>query len=160
METRYLSPDETVFRLENKMLFLELAGEKHENVRLRLAFPISDPSRYITVKDSDGKELGIIRDISRLTNAQEKIIRRVLEDQYFMPVIECVESVKEQFGVITWQVRTDRGPRTFRTRGRLKSVLELKDGRVLIIDVDSNRYEVRDMESLDPKSRNFLGRLF
>ncbi len=160
MGTRYLSPDEMVFHRENRSVLLDLAGERHKDVQLCRAFPLSDPSRYVVVKDSDGKEIGIIRDISRLSGDQKKIVRRILEDRYFMPTIEGVEYIREQFGAVTWKVNTDRGPRTFRTRGRRKSVTELKDGRILITDVDSNRYEIKGLESLDPRSRSLLGRLF
>lgn len=156
---RYLSPDEIRVHTEDNRLFLDLDGTTHEDVRFRCAFPLNAPRQYVAVKDSDSVELGIIKDLANVEKSQRKIILAALRDEYFIPAITGVESVQDQFGVSVWEVQTDRGRCTFRLRGRHQNITETPDGRVLITDVDSNRYEVKDRQALDPKSRRLLSRL-
>ncbi len=130
-----------------------------EDIEFRCAFPLSDPHKYILIKDSEGAVIGTLRDLSDLKPDQRTIVKDVLREIYFIPIIEKIEKVEEQFGVTTWHVLTDRGPRTFKLRGRKENVLEAAPGRILIVDVDSNRYEIAPDETLDPASRAHLIRL-
>lgn len=158
-EVQYLSPGEMHIHAEDERLSLDLGGTTYEDVRFRYAFPLSAPRQYITVQDSGGGEIGIIKNLADVERSQRKIVLNALKNEYFIPTIERVESVQDQFGVSVWDVQTDRGRCTFRLRGRHQNIIETPDGRVLITDMDSNRYEVRDIETLDPKSRRFLWRL-
>ncbi len=158
-KARYLLPGEIHVRAEDDRLIFDLGGTTYEDVRFRYAFPLSAPRQYVVIKDSDGAEIGIIPDLASVERSQRKIILLALRNEYFIPTITRVESVRDQFGVSVWDVQTDRGRCTFRLRGRHQNVTETSDRRVLITDVDSNRYEVKDCESLDLKSRRLLSRL-
>lgn len=159
IEAQYLSPDEIHVRAENDRLILDLGGTTYEDVRFRCAFPLSHPRQYVVVKDSDSAEIGIIKDLANVKRSQRKIILGALRDEYFIPAITRVESVQDLFGVSVWDVQTDRGRCTFRLQGRHQNVTETPDGRILITDVESNRYEVSDSQSLDARSRRLLARL-
>jgi hypothetical protein len=60
--------------------------------------------------------------------------------------------MKEEFGYIYWEVETDRGSRRFTTKGHHDSVMPITDTRVLVLDVDGNRFEIPDFNALDVKS--------
>jgi hypothetical protein len=159
-DTRYLSPKEIVLGRDRDSLLCTLEGDTHRDVQLKCAFPISHPGQYIVLKVPEKGELGIIRDMKEMDPAQEQIVFEELRRTYFIPVITKVLSVKEEFGVSEWEVETDRGSCIIKVRRRGKeSVTERDDGGIILTDVDSNRYEVKDMNALDSKSRSLLGRL-
>src|SRR6185369_15591445 len=103
------------------------------------AFPISDPDRFIGFLDSDGKDIGIVKDPDLLDPDSQRIVAEELELRYFVPVIEKVVSVKEEFGSVYWTVETNRGPKEFVVRNLKDSVLELPGNRAILTDVDGNR---------------------
>lgn len=156
---KWLSPNDLLFRRDGERIVLERDGVTYEDIGFCCAFPLSDPHRYILIKNSGGAAIGTLRNLSDLKPDQRTIVKDALRDMYFIPIIEKVEKVEEQFGVTTWHVVTDRGPRTFKLRGRKENVLEAAPGRMLITDIDSNRYEIAPNETLDPASRAHLTRL-
>lgn len=156
---KWLSPNDLLFRKDGERIVLERDGVTCEDIGFRCAFPLSDPHRYILIKDSEGAVIGMLRDLADLKPDQRTVVKDALREIYFIPIIEKIEKVEEQFGVTTWHVVTDRGPRTFKLRGRTENVLEVAPGRVLITDVDLNRYEIAPDETLDPASRAHLIRL-
>ena len=159
-DTRYLAPDEIVLSREGDALLCTTGGETYRDVQLMCAFPMSHPGQYIVLKDSEKKELGIIRDLKELDSAQEEIVLEEMRKTYFVPVITRILSVQEEFGMSAWEVETDRGGCTIKVRRRGKdSVIERDDGGLIITDVDSNRFEIKDVNTLDVKSRSLLGRL-
>jgi len=158
--TKYLSPEELVLSKEGDSLLCTIGDETHRDVELKCAFPMSHPGRYIVLKAPEKEELGIIEDMKELSAAQQEIVLEEMRRTYFVPVITKVLSVKEEFGVSVWEVETDRGGCTIKVRRRGQdSVTERDDGRIMLTDVDANRYEVKDVSALDPKSRSLLGRL-
>jgi len=60
--------------------------------------------------------------------------------------------------VVEWTVTTDLGEHAFSTRDLRDNVVAPAPGRYLMRDVDGNRYEIPDLESLDPASRTALMR--
>ena len=78
--------------------------------------------------------------------------------RYFMPNIRSILSMEEALGIETWKVVTNKGEREFQVRDPRHSVRHMPRGRVLIKDVDGNRYEVPNWRSLDRKSVSLLMR--
>jgi hypothetical protein len=151
-DIRYLSPDECSFsRTSGGFLSLELGSEKYARVNVSRAFPLTYPNKYLSVRDKENKEIGVIADLSQFPDEVKHMILQDLEQRYFAPVIKQVNSLKEEFGYMYCDVETDRGPRRFTVRGN-ENVINLKEGRILIIDVDGNRFEIQDYRTLDPKS--------
>src|ERR1700721_3817796 len=109
-------------------LVLHRPGEKPKSdVRVRRAFPWSQPNRYISLRDSEGKELLLIDDLSAIDAAQRKIIESALAATSFIPRILAVREVDVRFGHRQWRVVTDRGPIDFRVQER-EDIRFLNDG--------------------------------
>jgi len=121
--------------------------------RLVEAFPVMRRRKFIVVYDRDGEEIGVLRDVRGLDAESEQVVRTVLDRSYFLSRIESIQRIEERYGVATWHVTTDRGPRTFEVRSRSEGVWWLGASRILIKDPDGNRYEIRDLNKLDPRSR-------
>jgi hypothetical protein len=131
-------------------------GSEHTNVRVVPAFPITRPHRFLYFKDEDGNELGLLVDPKGLNRESRELILDQADQVYFMPRITRIIRVDEQTtGVATWEVETDRGWSRFEMVPRSESVWYVGRDRVLIRDVDGNRYLIEDTTALDPRSRRW-----
>lgn len=122
------------------------------DVRLRRAFPWSEPSRLISIRDSEGKELLLVNSLDPLDAGQRSMIERSLGDTSFVPRITAVEDIDLTFGYQQWKVRTDRGRAQFRVQER-EDIRFLPDGRFRIKDADGTVYEMVRLDELDADSR-------
>ncbi len=128
-------------------------------VRIARAFPLSDPDRFIGLRDGDDKDIGIFETLHGLDAASRAILDEELERRYFTPQITKVYSVSEQFGVVTWDVDTTKGRRRFLVRNLKDSTFTLGASRVMMTDVDSNRYEIPDAYALGPQALLILSKI-
>ena len=121
-------------------------------VHVARAFPLSDPDRYIGLRDAQDKDIGLLETLDGLDPDSRARIDEELHRRYFLPKIVRVNHVKEEFGMTTWDVETDKGHRNFVIRNLRDSVQELSPTRILVTDSDGNRYEFPDVRQLDDKS--------
>ena len=127
-------------------------------VSVARAFPLSDPKHYIGFLDGAGKDVGLLHDPDQLDPESRKLVEEELEKRYFVPIVERVSSVKEEFGTIYWTVETDRGAKEIVVRNLRDNLQELAQGRVIITDADGNRFEFPDINKLDNKSLGIIMR--
>ncbi|MCL1808058.1 MAG: DUF1854 domain-containing protein [Oscillospiraceae bacterium] len=131
-------------------------GEDYKRIVLRRATPIADPSAYISVADHENKEICVIRSLSDLSDDQLKIVSGELDRRYYCPEIVEIKSVKDKMGYIYMEMRvTGRGEafdKNCAVKDVSKNIRLLDDGRLIVFDVDGNRYIVQDMSALDKKS--------
>jgi hypothetical protein len=73
-----------------------------------------------------------------------------------VPEIRRIVTVRERFDLVEWIVDTDRGQVTFLTRNLREQVKRPYPTRLVLTDVEGNRYDVADIEALDPESRRIL----
>jgi hypothetical protein len=156
-DLRYLEPAKLSFFRSGATLRLTIAEEMSclQTSVIRL-FPLSEPQSYLSLRGGDNKELGVLMEPGELDAQSRALVMEELERRYLVPVVQRVVAVKERFGTVEWQVQTDRGPRTFTTRELRESVVQPSPGRYLLSDVDGNRYDVRDLQAMDPVSRRHL----
>lgn len=121
------------------------------DVRVRRAFPWSQPDRYYSLRASDGKELLLIEDPADVPEPARTLIASHLDTWSFVPQIRRVERVDLRFGYQQWSVHTDRGPASFRVQER-EDIRFLGDGRFSIKDADGNIYELPRIDQLDDQS--------
>jgi Domain of unknown function (DUF1854). len=124
----------------------------YDRIFLHRAFPYDYPWSFISVLDSDSKEIGIIRDLTDLTEETAELVKYEIERKYFAPKVTKISSVKERYGFSYWKVTTDAGEMEFTLQDTYRSLLKVSSTRLFIVDIDSNRYEIPDIEQLDRKS--------
>lgn len=115
-------------------------------------FPFETPDEFISVLDKDGKEYGIIRNISEFTGEDADIIRDALAKKYLCPEITKILSLKEQLGYSYWEVETDMGKMSFSMHDTYRNIARVSDTRLVLTDVDGNRFSIKDVLALDRKS--------
>jgi len=128
-----------------------LAPEIYDRVNFYRAFPFSDPERYISVREADTKarEIGIIKDLSIFDEGVREMLGEQMNLRYFTPVISRVYDVKVEYGYAYWDVMTDRGSCKFTMNSG--SIPHLSDVRLMISDIDGNRFEIKDVTKLPQK---------
>jgi hypothetical protein len=142
-------------------LLLKREENDPEPIRVKPSrnFPLTDPDHYISllheVDEKEEVEMGVIVEPKELESKSQRQLRRVLAKMYFLPVVLKISKITEEFGVLRWEVETDKGPRTFEVRGR-DEVRLVTGGHVLIRDIDGNRYHIPGLNDLDVASRHCI----
>lgn len=142
---------------------VRMAIEGHDRCYLKviiaMAYPLSEPNRYIGFMDAQGEDIGTIRDISDLDPDEQEIVREELNRRYFLPKIEQILQLNHEYEFTYIKALTDRGIRDFSIRGHRESCPEISPGRFLLEDIDGNRFEIPDIQKLDRRSRSLLSQI-
>ena len=120
------------------------------------AFPLSDPDRYLSLRNEKNEELGLIADPSGLDPDSRAIVAAELQRRYVTPVIRRILSLRERFEIIECRVETDRGICQFSARNLRESVLRPSPGRYILTDVDGNRFDLPNLHALPAASQALL----
>ena len=131
-------------------------GKTLKKVRVVLGRPLFEPGSFASVLSEKGKEVAMIRDLSRLSKENRRILDRSENEYYLTSRILKVYSLSHQFGAACWDVETDKGRREFVTRGVSEHIRWLDEDRMLIADVDGNRFEIPDLSAMDSKSQSLI----
>lgn len=118
--------------------------------------PLNNPDEYISVMDTENKEIGIVLSIGELQEEQAEIVRMELSKRYFCPVILKITSVKEKMGYVYFNVSIKGSSRNFAVKDVSRNIRQIGDQRIIIFDVDGNRYLIEDIISLDRKSQKLI----
>ncbi len=129
------------------------------DVRIARAFPFSDPEHYIGLRTGEDKDIGMMIDLTGMDAESKSLVAQGLEQRYFTPKVEKVNSVVEQHGTSTWEVETDRGPRRFIVRNLRDSTNTIGPNRILMTDTEGNRYEFEDVNSYGTRAFRVLSKV-
>jgi hypothetical protein len=127
-------------------------------IKAKRCFPFSSPSRYVSIRDGNDDEVGIIADLAHISKEYRRWIEDDLELRYFTPRVKSIKLIRHRFGGVEWHVDTDCGSKRLITKGVHDTMTEVEPGRYVITDVDDNRYEVF-VDELDSTSREKIDRL-
>ncbi len=128
----------------------------YRKVSVLRAFPLSEPNRFFSVRDGGNKEVGMIVDPAGLSEENLKLVREELARRYLVPAVKRILTAKERFGTVDWEMETDRGVCKLTTRNLRENVQRPAPGRILLSDVDGNRYDIRNIDELDLNSQQLL----
>lgn len=159
LEMRFLTKENAVFsRTEGGFVALKTGGKEYSRVGIYLTFPLTNPEEFISVREADekAKEIGLVEKLSGLEKEQQEMIREQIRLRYFMPVITKVLDVKDEYGYAYWHVMTGFGVCRFTTQMSGDAVVSLSDSRLLVTDIDGNRYEIPDFYQLSVTERKKL----
>ena len=133
-------------------------GEDRSYLKVRAvcAAPLSQPDRYICLLDEKNEVICTIEDPVVLDATSQRIIKEELNQRYMTAIIKRIDSLRSEFGVSYWEVQTDRGNREFVVRNVSENAQWITDRRLLLVDVDGNRFEISNLEVLDKKSRGLI----
>ena len=159
LKIRYLNSDNARFaRTEGGFVSLTIGDETYPRVHVVRMFPFTDPKHYISIRtpDENSKEIGIIRDMGDVSEDVRNMLEEQMNLRYFTPIITKIINIKDEYGYAYFDVVTDRGACRFTINIGGGSVVHLSDTRVLISDIDENRFEIPDIMKLTIGERKKL----
>lgn len=159
LEMRFLNRDNAVFaRTAGGFVSLKTKEKEYDRVGVYLTFPLTNPDEFISIREADekAKEIGLVEKLSDLAADQQEMLREQLKLRYFMPVITKVLDVKDEYGYAYWNVVTTFGACRFTTQMSGEAVINLSDARLMVTDIDGNRYEIADFYALSVMERKKL----
>lgn len=155
----YLTKENAVFeRTEGGFLSLRYNGQTWERIQVIRLFPFTEPDRFISIRTVEERshEIGVIESLKDVDKATREMILEQLNLHYFTPVIEKILDIKDEYGYAYFHVMTDRGECRFTINMGSNAVARLSDSRLLITDLDENRFEIRDVFALTQKEQRKL----
>lgn len=159
LEMRFLTRENAVFsRTDGGFVALKFGEKEYSRIGVYLTFPLTEPEEYISIREADekAKEIGIIEKLSELDKDQQDMIREQIKLRYFMPTIVKVLDIKDEYGYAYWNVTTSFGACRFTTRMSGDAVIFLGESRLMVTDIDGNRYEIPDFYKLSVGERKKL----
>lgn len=156
---RFLTGQNARFsRTQGGFLSLCANGKSYSRVGVYLTFPLTHPEEFISIREADekAKEIGIIEKLSCLDKDQQEMIREQIRLRYFMPTITRVMDIKDEYGYAYWHVMTTFGACRFTTQISGDTVITLGDSRLMVTDIDGNRYDIPDFYQLSVMERKKL----
>jgi len=152
-----LAQRETGLRLEHRAdgQMWAAQGEDERAVRVRRAFPWSEPGRFLSLRDHEDVEVALVTDPAELDPQSRRVLETALVQAGFVFEVTAVVAIDEEVEIRTWRVETRQGSRSFQTR------LDdwpraLPEGGLLIRDVAGDLYHLEDPARLDRHSRELL----
>ena len=159
LRVRFLTDENAKFeRTGTGFLSLKVGEEFYPRVQVVRMFPFSDKDWFISIRTAQerSKEIGIVEKISAVSKETAEMLEEQLTLHYFTPVITRIHKIKDEYGFAYWNVTTDHGECNFTIRMGGNSVIHLSDTRILIMDIDENRFEIPDINALTANERKKL----
>lgn len=153
---RLLTPDNTnIFSGTFSLLHCSVKGDTlYRGVFCVLMFPVSYPNKFISLRYTDDKdkvqEIGIIEDLNSFPPDQQELVSQSLNKHYHEQVITRVYKITNEFGILIFEVETQRGREKFMMPWRYDRAEDFgTDGKVLLDAID-NRYIIPNVSQLPP----------
>jgi len=148
----------TLFHEPATRLRLTLADNcSHLVVKPIWAAPRSRPGRHLSLLNHKGEEIVAVENPeAELDRDSLQALRQELRTRDLTARIKRVVSAPQEYGVTYWSVETDRGARDFVTQNLSENAVWFGENRVLILDVDGNRFEFAALDELDAGSRHLV----
>jgi hypothetical protein len=125
-------------------------------VRIVRSFPLSSTDHYIVFLNRKNEEIGTIRSLMELAPSQRAPVQEEITRRYLINEVKLVNALRAEGDTLYFDVETSRGRREFVVRANRETVIGLDRWRVLLIDVDGNRFEISDLRQMDAQSQAVL----
>ncbi|HEY3393380.1 MAG TPA: DUF1854 domain-containing protein [Lacipirellulaceae bacterium] len=137
-------------------------GDTHRGVFAVNLFPATSPDDYISLRiwtrDGTEQEIGVLRKLDDWPAEAQSLVRAALARRYWLQTITGVDQIKLELGHLTFEVRTDHGPRRFTMRWSQSQVQDFGERGKVLLDLDDNRYLVPDVDALRPRESDLFQR--
>ena len=149
--TVWLTPENASFYLKNGFLFIKIE-EKEQRAFLCRQCPFEMLREFISVLDDENHEIGIIKSLDLFAGEEKELLETELKRRYYAPKIIKILGMKERYGFSYWKVITEHGEVSFTLQDTFRSIVHVGEDRLVLLDVNGNRFEIPDVKSLDRKS--------
>ena len=146
-----------LFKEPEWILRMTIDGDRsYTRIKVVRAAPLTEPNRYYCILDIKDEAICMVTDLTDLPEESRTLVHEELDKRYLTAEVQKIISLQNEYGVTYWTVQTDRGEREFVAKSVAENAQWLSDSRLMIFDVDGNRFEVPDMTALDRRSQGLL----
>ena len=159
LELRYITKENATFsRTPGGFVKLTYKDTTYDRVGVYRTFPVTQPEEFISIREANEKarEIGVVERLSDLDPEQAKMLKEQLDLRYFTQEITKIFDIKTEYGYGYFHVMTTYGECRFTIHNGGSSVVSLTDTRIIITDLDGNRFEVPDIMKLTVAERKKL----
>jgi len=154
-------PSVEFYSTEGGFVGMKYKGEDYPHIVLRRIMPIQQPLNYISIADSEDKEIGILQAVDDLSESQKAIVIKELDNRYYSPEVLEVHSVQDKLGYVYIEMRLKNKQNKEYTKSCAikdvsRNIRMLSQTSVIIFDVDGNRYIIPDVAKLNRQSMRKL----
>ncbi len=129
-------------------------------VRPAWASPVKHPGRYLCLMDGKDREIVMLKNgLDDVDKENRAILEAELHRRYLTSQVTHIEHAHTEFGSTYWTVETERGRREFVTQSLQENAQWHSPTHLMLVDVDGNRFEIRDTTALDAESRSVLSKI-
>jgi len=132
------------------LLKAEISEKQARSIKYQLTIaklPLAKDIDDFTYKGTPINE-SLVRDLADWPAEDRALLEQTLARHYFVRVITAIDSIELKYGLLTFQVQTDRGPICFTMRNSHSQAQEYGENGKLLLDVDDNRYLLPDVDAL------------
>lgn len=130
-------------------------GQDAVLVRPVKCFPLSEPRRYLSLRDDKNDEFAFISDPAALDASSAAALVEAITAGSFTFAVTAIEEIKTDFELRVWKVDTAAGPRQFQTALDAWP-RNVDDGGYLVEDVFGDLYRFPPLDQLDRDSAKRL----
>lgn len=131
-------------------------GKRYEELIVYRIFPFQYELAYISIRNAQDEELGVVREISDLDRESAAILKEELQLRYFLPKVTRIDSVKNKSGLWLWELQTHLGPTRMVMRNLHEHIIYPGEGWIILTDMNGKRCEIKNWRELDSHSRKQL----
>ena len=126
--------------------------KKYYGVFAISAFPVINPFKFISLfyqdKTEKTHEIGIIEEIDSFSPEEKNLVLDALKKYYFFYEILHIFNVKLEFGMLFFEVETDKGNKNFAMRWEQSKAVDYGRRGKILLDVFEDRYIIPDIQKL------------
>lgn len=153
--------DLEISKTKGGFLSLKVGDDEYKRVCFQRAYPLSKPDEFIVVRQINdkrdlGDEIGVILNINDISDEKREMVEEDLALRYHTPIILSIKSLKDEYGYVYMNLETSAGAKNVTAPNSSTNFIRLTETRILIVDMDGNRYEIKDYMKLDNKSIRFI----
>jgi len=164
---QWLTPDSTnIFEGTFSLLHCAVKGDTlYRGVYAVRLFPVRWHDRFISLRHFDENatdvQIGVIENLADFPEGPRELIRSNLSKYYHQQVVKRVYAVECEFGLLFFDVETQRGREQFVIPWQTDRVQDYgKNGKVLIESL-GNHYIIPDLAALPPAdNRRFTNYIY
>ncbi|WP_309386144.1 DUF1854 domain-containing protein [Cerasicoccus frondis] len=130
-------------------------GEDATLVRPVKCFPLSDPHRYLSLRNDKNEEFAFIETADSLDESSATALEEAIAAGSFAFEVTAIHEIKTDFELRIWKVNTAAGERQFQTALDAWP-RNVDDGGYLVEDVFGDLYRLPPLDQLDKESAKHL----
>ena len=161
MGVRLLTPENTtIFEGAFNLLHCVIKDDQlYRGAYAMLMFPVGHPDHFISLHYTDtgdkDREIGIIENLNAFPEKVQNLVRGTLVKQYYEQTITRIHGIKNNFGLLFFDVETEQ-------LGRMEFIMPWRGDRAedfgqngkILLDAFDNRYIIPDVSGLPLADRN------